>query len=285
VHYADYGGDGPPLLLIHGLAGSSLNWMAVAPKLAERHRVYALDLIGFGQTPLAGRRASLSSNRQLIDRFISHVVGEPATLVGNSMGGLLSIQEAASEPGRVRGLVLVDPAVPKPSGAAAMEEAFVQGLFLALIAPGVAEVAAVTRGRIVEPEVVVARVLGLVARNPETIGREIIEAHLAQARLRHGVWEAERAFLQASRSLVAAYAARRRLYALVAKVVAPTLVVHGAHDRLVPLAAARALVKRRPDWQFHVFEELGHVPMMEDPAAFLAVVQDWLHRQQTESAA
>jgi len=60
VHYADYGGSGPPLLLIHGLAGSYLNWMSVADRLAITHRVWALDLRGFGLTPLALR---LSAHR------------------------------------------------------------------------------------------------------------------------------------------------------------------------------------------------------------------------------
>jgi len=46
VHYADFGGQGKPILLIHGLAGSRLNWLSVAPALAEDHRVFALDLIG-----------------------------------------------------------------------------------------------------------------------------------------------------------------------------------------------------------------------------------------------
>ena len=163
VHYADYGGEGTPLLLIHGLAGSSLNWMAVAPSLAETHRVLAVDLLGFGQTPLAGRKATLEANRRMVDRFLRNVIGEPAILVGNSMGGLISILEAAAEPARVRGLVLVNPAVPKRVGA--IGEALVQGLFVSFLAPGVAELALATRGRMVEPEVVVTRILGLAARS------------------------------------------------------------------------------------------------------------------------
>jgi pimeloyl-ACP methyl ester carboxylesterase len=55
-HYADYGGDGPPMVLLHGIGGSHINWMLVAPKLAERFHVYALDLIGFGCWRRATRR-------------------------------------------------------------------------------------------------------------------------------------------------------------------------------------------------------------------------------------
>jgi len=63
VHYADFGGHGKPIVLIHGLGGSRLNWLAVAPGLAEDNRVYAIDLIGHGLTPRAGRKATLANHR------------------------------------------------------------------------------------------------------------------------------------------------------------------------------------------------------------------------------
>src|SRR5439155_5474619 len=107
---------GPAMVLIHGLGGSTLNWLDVAPGLAARNRVLALDLIGFGHTPAAGRRSDLESNRKLVEAFLREVVGEPAGLVGNSMGGLLAILEAVTAPERVRALVLVNPALPKPLG-------------------------------------------------------------------------------------------------------------------------------------------------------------------------
>src|SRR5205085_8011273 len=105
---------------LHGLGGSRLNWMAVAPGLARHHRVFALEYIGHGLTPLAGRKANLAGHRQLIDLFLERVVGEPATLIGNSTGGHLAIVEAALAPEKVAGLVLVDPAVPIPIGGAAL---------------------------------------------------------------------------------------------------------------------------------------------------------------------
>jgi len=114
VHYADHGGHGRPIVLVHGLGGSRLNWLAVAPGLAQDHRVFALDLIGHGLTPRAGRKATLANHRRLIDGFIEKIAGEPAVLVGNSTGGHLSILEAALRPENVAGLILVDPAVPIP---------------------------------------------------------------------------------------------------------------------------------------------------------------------------
>jgi len=92
VHYADYGGSGPPLLLIHGLAGSYLNWMAVGDRLAINHRVRTLALRGFGLTPPGrGQRPTLEANQALIQGFLEQVAGGPAILAGNPLGGRLSL--------------------------------------------------------------------------------------------------------------------------------------------------------------------------------------------------
>src|SRR2546430_1919938 len=107
VHYADFGGTGPTLVLVHGLGGSHVNWLAVAPALARGARVLALDLAGFGRTPLGERSADVHANRVLLDRFLDAVAAAPAILIGNSMGGLLAMLEAARAPERVAGLVLV----------------------------------------------------------------------------------------------------------------------------------------------------------------------------------
>src|ERR1700693_5284058 len=112
VHYLDFGGEGNPLVMVHGLGGSAVKWMAVGPELAERHHAVAVDLAGFGQTPLFHRSAALGANAGLVHTFIEHVIGEPVVLMGNSMGGHISILEAADHPRWVTALVLVDPAIP-----------------------------------------------------------------------------------------------------------------------------------------------------------------------------
>src|SRR4051794_38442277 len=71
VAYREWGeaGDGrPTFVCVHGLGGSHLNWMGVAPGLAGIGRVLTLDLIGFGYTPRAGRSATMSSNRAMLSR-------------------------------------------------------------------------------------------------------------------------------------------------------------------------------------------------------------------------
>jgi len=273
VHYADFGGEGDPLLLVHGLGGAHINWVSVGARLARRHRVMAVDLIGFGFTPRAGRSASLESNRAHIDRFITQVMGGRATLMGNSMGGLLTILEAAARPDHVRAAVLVDPALPRPRTGA--PNSVISALFLSFLTPGIGEMAMTTR-RGVPPERLVERTMALVAKDPAKVAREVLEAHLEMARHRQGSWDADRAFLQASRSLLATLALKNRFYEKIRKISSPTLLVHGAQDQLVPVEAARELAAIRPDWGFHVFDNLGHVPQMEDPEVFLAVVEPWL---------
>ena len=116
VHYVDFGGpdDGPAVVLVHGLGGSHLNWDLFAPLLNPHARVWALDLPGFGRSEPGGRQVSVPANVAVLDRFLAEVVGEPAVLVGNSMGGMISILAAGERPDAVTGLVLLDPAIPGP---------------------------------------------------------------------------------------------------------------------------------------------------------------------------
>jgi pimeloyl-ACP methyl ester carboxylesterase len=274
VHYADFGGHGKPIVLVHGLAGSRLNWLTVAPDLVRDHRVYALDLIGHGLTPLAGRKATLANHRRVIDGFIEKVAGEPALLFGNSTGGHLAILEAAQAPENVAGLVLVDPAVPIPVRGA---HASAGSLLLApLLIRGFGEALMMANARRTTSEQVVYRTLRAVSTDYSRIPEEVVQAHLEAHRQRHGDRDANVAVLQTMRSLTASNLRRASFFAKVRKVRAPTLVVHGEKDRVIPLSASRRLVEIRPDWELHVFAGLGHVPMMEDPEGFLEVVRRWL---------
>src|SRR3712207_1922079 len=116
VHYVDFGGpeEAPTVVLVHGLGGSHLNWDLLAPLLRPHARVLALDLPGFGRSEPGGRRTTVQDNVRVLDRFLTEVAGTPAVLVGNSMGGMISILQTATSPATVGGLVLLDAAVPGP---------------------------------------------------------------------------------------------------------------------------------------------------------------------------
>src|SRR5712691_5881561 len=84
-------------VLVHGLGGSHLNWVQVAPALAGLGRVFALDLPGFGYSPRAGRRSRLMDGRRVVSGFIEKFRSGSVILCGNSMGGGIGILQAAVE--------------------------------------------------------------------------------------------------------------------------------------------------------------------------------------------
>ena len=115
VHYRAWEGPaaGPTFVCVHGLGGSLLNWAPVAPGLARHGRVIALDLAGFGLTPLEERGAGVGSNWKVLDGFLRTLDLPPVVLIGNSMGGMLALIQAAHAPQSVHSLVLVDAALPR----------------------------------------------------------------------------------------------------------------------------------------------------------------------------
>lgn len=278
INVADFGGHGQVVLLVHGLGGSHLNWLAVAPRLAERHRVYALDLPGFGRSPLAGRRSSIAANIDVLTRVIAALSDGPIVLIGNSMGGLISIGVAAMHPELVSGLVLVDPAVPAPRSWRPRFDRVTRTFLAAAFIPswGARRV-----GRAVAalgPEQLVYETLRLCSADPSRIEQAVVDAHIAleAERLAQPGWQ--ESFYASTRSLVRVLALKRRVVRWVRSVSAPTLLVQGDEDRLVRVEAARAVASLRPDWEYHEFAGAGHVPMMEVPGEFLTVTGDWLAR-------
>jgi pimeloyl-ACP methyl ester carboxylesterase len=274
VHFVDFGGEGTPLVMVHGLGGNAMNWMAVGPEFAKTHHAVALDLAGFGRTPLFRRSAAVGANAALVHRFIEEAIGEPVVLMGNSMGGHIAVLEAADHPRWVSALVLVDPAIPgvhvrRPAPA-------MLGVMAALTIPGLAEIVLDRRIRNLGPERLVQETMALVVADQARVDPALLDAHVQLTRERGNLGrQNSRAFMQATRSL-GLRMADPRFWTRVKNVKAPTLVVHGDLDRLIPLAAARELVRRRPDWALEVIEGVGHVPMMETPELFVKVVKQWL---------
>jgi pimeloyl-ACP methyl ester carboxylesterase len=274
VHYIDFGGEGKPLLMVHGLGGSALNWAAVGPELSKHYHAVAIDLAGFGQTPLFRRSATLGANANLVHSFAEQVFGEPVILIGNSMGGHIAILEAGDHPASVHALILVDPAI--PGLRAIRHQAGMLGVTAAISIPGLAEIVVDRRVRRLGAERLVQQTISMVAADPARIDPALMEAHVLLTRERGNLGrQNSRAFLQATRSL-GLRMADPRFWIKVRKVRAPTLVVHGALDRLIPVSAVRDLVRRRPDWTLEVLEGIGHVPMMETPDLFLRVVNQWM---------
>jgi len=278
LHYVEWPGprDGAPLLLVHGLGGSYVNWATVGPRFAQRHRVLAVDLAGFGRTPLGARRFTLEGNRELLIRFIEGVVREPVTLVGNSMGGLLSLMVAATAPRRVHSLVLVNAAHPPARGVRPDREvALAFGMYMV---PRLGEYVMQRRAKKLSPAALVRDTMRMCAAEPEKLAPEVIAAHVALAEERRAMAWAHDAFLGSARSIVRTLLAPGRVQKMADCVRAPTLLVHGDRDRLVPLGAAKAAAARH-HWTLETLHGVGHVPQLEVPERFVEVVERWLaHR-------
>jgi pimeloyl-ACP methyl ester carboxylesterase len=276
VHFVDYGGpeDGPLLVLVHGLGGSVANWAAVGPQLARSARVVAIDLAGFGRTRSDGRATTVHGNQELLHRFLTEVTGTPAVLVGNSMGGLISVLQTDAHPDTVAGLVLVDPAL--PVGVRARPHPLVALIFATYAVPAVGRTVMSRRQLVRSTEQQAMDVLRLCTVNPSRIPEEVLQAHLAVAleRAEHPDVDAE--LVVAARSLLWVLARRRQHAAMLARITAPVLLLHGDRDRLVPVAAARATAAANPLWTFEVARGVGHVPQLEDPVWTVHQVLGWL---------
>jgi pimeloyl-ACP methyl ester carboxylesterase len=275
VHYLDYGGaaDGPTVVLVHGLGGSHLNWDLFAPLLTPQARVLALDLPGFGRSEPGGRRASVPANVAVLDRFLRQVVGAPVVLVGNSMGGMISVLTTAAAPHLVRALVLVDPAVPGPLR---RPDPLVGLTFATYAMPGLGEFALRSRRLRVGARTQVLDMLRVCGVDPATVPASLINRSVALVEERRDVDGMDRAFLAAARSLLRVLADPRRYRSAMAGVDVPVLLVHGDSDRLVPVHNARDVAVRNPDWTYLELPGVGHTPQLQVPEELAAAVLGWL---------
>jgi pimeloyl-ACP methyl ester carboxylesterase len=274
THYLDFGGpdDTPPLVCVHGLGGSHANWMGIGPELARDHHVYAPDLAGHGLTFPDHRGTDVDSNQRLLDRFLRTVVGRPAILVGNSMGGMISILQTARHPDTVQALVLVDPAVPGPRQ---RPDPRVARNFIGYALPGVGNLLLSARRHRLPPEEQVQQVLDLCCADSSRVAPELVghAVELAARRQRaHGV---DSAFLDAARSVLLHLVRRVHLQEAMRSVSVPVLLLQGDRDRLVPLAAAQRAARDHPHWELRVAEGVGHVPMLEAPEWTLQTYREW----------
>ena len=262
------------MVCVHGLGGSLVNWAAVAPSLSETGRVLALDLAGFGRTRSHGRSTSVHDNQRLLHRFLSEICGDPAILVGNSMGGLIAILQTAAHPETVAGVVLIAPAL--PVGLAARPDPRVAGTFGLYAVPAIGRSVVARRRSPHSAEKLVMALLRLCCADPSRVPRPVVEQHLELARERDDYPDVDAELIVAARSLLWVLARRRAQASMIHDITVPVLLLHGDQDRLVPLASARTAAAANPTWRFVVARGVGHVPQLEVPEWTISQILDWL---------
>jgi pimeloyl-ACP methyl ester carboxylesterase len=275
VRYREWPGPpGATFVCVHGLGGTHLNWMAVAPGLSRHGRVLALDLSGFGHTPRAGRSSGLPANRRLLSSYISEVVEPPVIGVGNSMGGAIVALQAALEPTSLAGAILTSPALPWTREV--RPERVIVAAFTFYRVPGLAEVLVRNRALRWGPERIVREALRVCCVDPSRIDPAVVQAQVEMTAFRERDRDAVPAFLQAARSLMHLKGRPAFVRRVMNGVRCPVLLIHGERDRLVPVDLAREAVRNRKGWRLEVIPDVGHVAHMEGPDRWLDAVAEWL---------
>lgn len=267
------------VVLVHGLGGSTIGWELLGPDLGDRlsAHVTAVDLPGFGRTRADGRPVTFTRHATLLRGLLAE--RGPAIVVGNSMGGALAVHLTASAPQLVAGLVLLDAAFPRP--ATSLRQLGQSARLAALAVPGIATPLVRARSRALGPTGVVDATLAVVFADPGAIDPDVRARMIALAEERHAYHESASAYTRAAGSLLR-YLVGPMSRDLVT-VARPTLVIHGRRDRLVPVAFARAVARRRRDWRYVEAPRCGHAPQLEAPATVVEHVVSWWHEARVGS--
>lgn len=253
-----------PVWCVHGLGGSSADWIRLTGALSAAATVVSLDLPGSGRSdpPPEGRYSPLL-DADLVARAIEQVTGGPVHLVGNSYGGVVATLLAARRPDLVRTLTVISPAVPDLRLTTDRGADPRLGL---LLLPGTARVAHQRLGMIAP--LARARGMGeLCFGHPELITDEDYEVAAQEHVRRASLPWTYSAMVGTLRGLMAGYLRRGPLSfaAAAAAVAVPVLVVWGTRDRLVDVRLSQRTAAAFPDAELLVLAECGHVAQMEDP--------------------
>jgi pimeloyl-ACP methyl ester carboxylesterase len=262
IAYRD-AGQGPALLLIHGMAGSSDTWREIIPQLSKKFRVIAPDLLGHGMSAKPRGDYSLGAFAVFLRDLLDELGVDRATVVGQSLGGGIAMQFAHQHRDYCERLVLIG------SGGLGPE---LSPLLRFLSAPG---------AELVLPVVAPQPVLNL----GEKLGSWLTSAGIRSPRTGQ-MWQAyaslsdaltRRAFLRTLRSVVdyrgQAVSALNKLHVAADL---PTVLIWGDHDRIIPVAHAYAAHDALEGSRLEVIEGVGHFPHVEAPLAVADILEDFI---------
>jgi pimeloyl-ACP methyl ester carboxylesterase len=257
-------GEGPAIVLVHGITSSSQNWAGVASALGERHTVLAPDLLGHGDSAKPRGDYSMGAFASGVRDLMATLDIERATIVGHSLGGGVAMQFAYQFPEFTERLALVS------SGGLGRH---VHSFLRAATLPGAELVLPLLAGR---------RALGAgraVGRALERVGIELGNDVLEMARGHASLGDPETrsAFVHTLRASVDPTGQRvratDRLY-LAGRL--PVLIIWGARDRIIPLGHGRRAHELIPGSRFEVFERSGHFPHLDEPDRFVRTLGEWI---------
>lgn len=270
-----------PQLLVHGLGASAVSWVDVMAGLAEHGPVVAVDLPGFGRTRAADDESlTINAYVAFVLKVVDALGWDRFTLHGNSMGGLIGTFLAAQQPERIERLVLVSPALPPSSPLKLLLPARATIDGMAPLALSSLTAAALGLVGMAGPKLEERRnreLLRLIYSDPDGVDPALLDLMAADFADddENAARDRRRAMLSALRSITRVWTDPRQAWHALDSVEAPTLLLGGTKDALVPAKVLRAVLARRPDWEGHVLDDRRHALMMEDPDAYLATFTKW----------
>lgn len=264
TRYVDYG-DGPALLLIHGMAGSWQTWLANIPELGLEYRVIAVDLPGFGGSDSLPVGSRFEAYGEMLGELLDELGVQSVAVFGHSLGGLIALAFAAKMPRRVRCAVLVSGGGGELSRARLVAIQSVFHLIRFVLA------LPVLRQLLRHPR------MGRALIRPAVHDPRAVPAALLSQMIPSGVTSG---FLDGVR--LGGHGLRTLDPA---RVVAPVLLAWGREDRILPLRTARQLHARLSQATLLVFDEVGHCAMFEKPDEFNSAAEEFLATQWSDRGA
>lgn len=259
VHY-ECAGSGRPLLLLHGLVGSSTNWRSNIGFLARRGSVFAFDLSNMGRSErVQGLDASLEATADRIIAYMDALGLEEADVAGHSHGGAIALMLAARHPNRIGKLILFAPANPFCNLGKQLIGFYSTpvGCWFAHCIPAM-------------PRFLKSVALGRMYGDPGRVSSEALEGYIAGLRIPGTIdhmlaivrgWSEDMLRLRASLSSLSR---------------TPTLLIWGDRDRAVGLSSAEHLGRYLKESTLMVLPGAGHIPFEEMPELCNQAVSDWL---------
>ena len=263
IRYLAGGNDDPPLVLLHGVGDSAVDWSWVIPALGTKHRVIAVDFPGSGDSAKPKREYSLEFLTEFLADFLNALEIQRAVLVGNSLGGLIALRYAASNPERVAALVLVD-----SMGFSQLVNPILSNLTL----PFYGELAIAWSKTPLGAKQRAWSRAALLFANP----LQVPNAWLTEQErlgLVPGFLEANLSIL---RSQISVLGQKQIVLDYLPKVEMPTLVVWGINDLVLPNHQAQDAVSRLKQGHLALIPNCGHLPQVERPELFTNALNQFL---------
>jgi 4,5:9,10-diseco-3-hydroxy-5,9,17-trioxoandrosta-1(10),2-diene-4-oate hydrolase len=235
-------GEGKPVVLIHGIGSSSQIWARNLDPLSQNHRVYALDMIGFGRSEKPKPAYGIADHVNCLRNFMNHLQIEKASLVGHSTGGLIALDFCLAHPEMVDRLILVDSIALRNSN-----PSFTERL---ICFPLLGELFVLFRSKLILKKFVTKEFY----YHPEFVRDEMLNP----------LMQADRAaVLKLTRTI-----SRTDRREAVKGIKTPTLILWGDQDRAIPRAHALLLQQIIPKSQYRILKEAGHHPQIEASEEF-----------------